>query len=251
MRNAGFTLIEMMMVTAIMSVILFAVSVVMNTASTELAVSMPETDLQKNSQRVVMQMAEALAEASAGRLNVAAGTDWVAVTFKVPVDPDAAGGDPLNDDYTVCWGARWGDSEAPGGRNAFVWQKTGAVDEATEIPGGLNININTEAAGTDATRDMTDVFHLGRLVFIYDPDASFPPTLNGDETVHRLTGDWVVQTGDAGSFGGDIDGDENADPLFVVSGGTVEINVWGLHVIKHEKTAVLVNSKTRVKVRND
>ena len=241
MKNKGFTILELMIVIAVFGVISFAVMAVTRITSKELAVTIPESDIQTNAQRAVQRLKETLVEASTSQVTIGPGGKWV--RFVVPVDPLAKGGDPLKPDYSISWGARTmdGTTEKPGGVVAFDFQMVENVDEATLK---LNVNRNTELV-----RDTKDVFARGYLVYVYDPDASFP-VMSGDERIKHVTGPWVVQVSSGGTYGGDVDGDGNPDPLFTVSGNTVSLSLWVLQVIRTENMPLLMNLRTNVSMRN-
>ncbi len=252
MTGRGFTLLEVMMVTAILSVVLIGVTMTLKGASDEVAVSIPETDLQTNSQRALRRIVEELTDALAGTANVTVAADGSSISFRVPVDIEASwtgvGGNPPT--YTREWGARLGGAEASGGLNTIAFREStvpgvSPVNESDVVDGGLNINMNAEPL---ASRDETDIFAMGHLVFTYDPN----PAAAGDEIVRQLTGDWVAQVAVGTAFGGDVDGDGNADPLFSynAANNTVDIDLWGLRVIRQQRMPLMVNENTTVVLKN-
>ena len=248
MTKRGFTLLEMMMVSAILSVVLIGVTMTLKGASDEVAVSIPETDLQTNSQRALRRIVEELTDASASQVAFAADGSWI--SFRVPVDIEASwtgvGGNPPT--YTPEWGGRLGGDERIGGLNTIAFREStvpgvSPLNESDVVDGGLNINMNTEG-----TLDETDIFAMGHLVFTYDPD----PLVAGDEKVRQLTGDWVAQVAVGTDFGGDVDGDGNPDPLFAYDDTTktVDIDLWGLRVIRQQRIPLVVNENTTVVLTN-
>lgn len=252
MTKRGFSLLEMMMVTAILSVVLIGVTMTLKGASDEVAVSIPETDLQTNSQRALRRLVEELTDALAGTANVTVAADGSSISFRVPVDLEASwtgvgGNDPT---YTPEWGGRLGSDERIGGLNTIAFREStvpgvSPLNESDIVDGGLNINMNTEPP---ADADETDSFAMGHLVFTYDPD----PLVAGDEKVRQLTGDWVAQVAVGTAFGGDIDGDGNPDPLFGYNAATktVDIDLWGLRVIREQRIPLAVNENTTVVLTN-
>ncbi|MHC4501846.1 MAG: PulJ/GspJ family protein [Planctomycetota bacterium] len=253
MTKRGFTLLETMMVTAILSVVLIGVSMTLKGASDEVSVSIPETDLQTNSQRTLRRIVEELTDALAGTANVTVAADGRWIRFRAPVKvwESWTRDDGTAPTYAAEWGARLGGAETSGGFNAIAFIQSTVPDvsplnESDVVDGGVNINVNTEQ-----TADETDSFAMGHLVLIYDPDASYP-TMSGDETVRQITGDWVAQVAVGTDFGGDVDGDGNVDPLFGYddTARTVTIDLWGLRVIRQQRMPLVVNENTTVVLRN-
>jgi hypothetical protein len=222
------------------------VTTLLVSTSKELNVSIPAVDLETQVDAAGGRLRAEIEDASAGLVTVAADGSWV--SFAVPVGTEASWG--AAGDCQPRWGAKLGTSETTGGLNALVFEEStdpgvSPVNESDVIAGGLNINVNTEA-----TPDTSDSFAVGHLAFVYDPDGSFP-TLSGDEESRAVTGDWVVQVRDSGgAFGGDIDGDEAADPLFALNGTSVGVDLWGLAVVRTEETPLMVNSRSVVALAN-
>lgn len=264
----AFTLIEIMVTTAILSTVFMFLAMVMQSASSELEVSMPDAALQGEMQQAIQRIVDELEDASAsspGNLEVAPDGSWI--KFRVPVDVDTWV--PGN---AISWGARRGRmQESDGGLNWIVFvqgrdRRSGnllLVDEGTVVSGGLNVNINTEE-----TKDLNDVFIVGHLLFVYDSDGTYN-TVAGDPTKERrLTGDWVAQAaGPSGPFGGDVDGaatdDIDAvpddildyeDPIFRLdTTGTkprVVVNLWGLCVVRARRVPILMNRRASVVLTN-
>ncbi len=86
---------------------------------------------------------------------------------------------------------------------------------------------------------------MGHLVFIYD----FKGT---NQRPQQITGDWVAQVTVGTDFGGDVDGDGNPDPLFSYNAATntVDIDLWGLRVIRQQRIPLVVNENTTVVLTN-
>ncbi len=245
MNTRGFTLLEVMISVAILAAVMGAVSTLMISSSQELRVNMSAIDLEIQIDRTTNRMRTELEDASASLVTVAADGSWV--SFAVPVEIEQSWGD--GGDREARWGSRLGRAEASGGLNALVFTES-AVDgvspvrEADVIAGGLNVNVNTET-----TSDTADVFTLGNISLVYDPDGSFP-TLNGDEVTRKITGDWVVQVADGGSFGGDVSGDGEANPLFALDGTAIKTDLWGLTVLRDVSTPIMANSTSLQALRN-
>jgi hypothetical protein len=245
MRGRAFSLVEVVLVTAIMSAILLAVGLVMHSASSGLAVTVPENDLQAKMQRTVQEITEKylLLDASSTQFPPTVAADGRWISYAVPVGVDASWG--AGGTFAPRWGARLGASEWEGGLNAIVFERDHDVSEAAVVTGGLNINVNTEDAP-----DETDVFAVGHLVLVHDPDGSFP-TMTNDERALAITRDWIVQVDDGtGDFGEDIDGDGSRDPIFALNGNTVQVNLWGLRVARQQKVPILVNERTSITLTN-
>jgi len=246
MNKKGFTLLEVMVSVSILSAVGAAVSILLLSSSQELSVNMPAIDVEIHVDRTMNRMRAELADASASMVTVAADGSWV--SFAVPVMVEQSWG--AGGDRHARYGARLGRLETSGGLNALVFTESMAsgvspVSEATVVSGGININTNTET-----TSDTSDVFTMGNISLVYDPDGSFP-TLNGDEVTRPLTGDWVAQVDNgSGILGKDVSGDGTANPLFAVNGSSVEIDLWGLTVVRSAKTPIMVNGTSTLALRN-
>jgi len=246
MNNKGFTLMEVMVSVAILAAVGVAVSMLLLSSSQELSVNMPAIDVEIQVDRTMNRMRAELADASASMVTVGADGSWV--SFAVPVMVEQSWG--AGGDRQLRYGARLGRLEASGGLNALVFTESTAsgvspVSEATVVQGGVNINANTET-----TSDTSDVFTMGNISLVYDPDGSFP-TLNGDEVTRLITGDWVAQVDNgSGTLGQDISGDGAANPLFALNGSSVEIDLWGLTVVRSARTPILVNGTSSLALKN-
>jgi len=246
MNERGFTLLEVVVGIAILGAVLAAVTTLMVSSSQELSVNMPAVDLEIQVDRAITRMRSELADASASMVTVAADGSWVSFAVPVMVEQSWGGGG----DRQVRYGSRLGRLETSGGLNALVFTESTAagvspVSESTVVPGGVNINANTET-----TSDTSDVFTMGNISIVYDPDGSFP-TLNGDEMTRRLTGDWVAQVDNGtGTLGQDISGDTAANPLFALNGTSVDVDLWGLTVVRKERTPILANGTLSVILKN-
>ncbi len=261
-NTRAFTLIEIMVSTGILATVFVFVAMVMQSASIELEVNVPDSALQSEMQQAIQRIVNELEEASITQgiapLEVAGDGSWI--KFAVPVDVDNWVPGPMS------FGARRGRmQESANGLNWIVFEqgrdrRTGGlleVDEATVVPGGMNVNINTEE-----TKDLNDVFSVGHLLFVYDSDGTYDAVAGDPTKERRLTGDWVVQ-GDA--LGGDVDGagvdtdddgtpDYYDDPIFRLDEtGTrkrVVVNLWGLQVVRARRTPILMNRRASIILTN-
>lgn len=112
------------------------------------------------------------------------------LAWQTAVDPDGDGS-LLGADGLPQWGGRVGGVATAGVRTTVRWVMERTVDEAA-----LGSDINADG-------DQLDAFDLGRIERV-EPDGTTAP----------LLGAWVVQRN--GAWGGDLDGDGTADPLFTV-----------------------------------
>lgn len=265
-RTQGFTLIEVMISTAILGVIFSFLAVVMVSASRELNTTMPESGLAGEMDYAIGRVVDELQDASAMQVTVANDGSWI--SFAVPINIAASweGTPEAGPTFSPDWGSRLGwdellgkPRESSGGFNVIVFQKAGDVDEATIVPGGLNVNMNTEPVGQ---RDAADVFARGHLLFVYDPNGSYgppAPVFDGDETSRQITGDWVTQVeGGGDTFGLDVDGagaagdpdGHTGDHIFRFDGTRVDVNLWGLRVVRSQRTAFFMNRRASVILTN-
>lgn len=272
-NTRAFTLIEIMVTTAILATVFVFVAMVMQSASTELEVNVPDSALQSEMQQAIQRIVNELEEASISQgiapLEVAADGSWI--KFAVPVEVKASWeGDPdagLAPTYVEKWGARRGTlQESDGGLNWIVFvqgrdRRTGnllLVDEATVVSGGLNVNNNTEE-----TKDLNDVFLMGHLLFIYDSDGTYDAIAGDPAKEYRLTGDWVAQVAGTAPnpLGGDVDGagvdtDDDGTPdyyddhIFRRDGNRILVNLWGLHVVRAQRVPILMNRRASVLLTN-
>lgn len=262
-NTRAFTLIEIMVTTAILATVFVFVAMVMQSASTELEVNVPDSALQSEMQQAIQRIVNELEEASISQgiapLEVAADGSWI--KFAVPVDVDNWAPGPMS------FGARRGRlQESANGLNWIVFvqgrdRRTGnllLVDEATVVSGGLNVNNNTEE-----TKDLNDVFLMGHLLFIYDSDGTYDAIAGDPAKEYRLTGDWVAQVAGTAPnpLGGDVDGagvdtDDDGTPdyyddhIFRRDGNRILVNLWGLHVVRAQRVPILMNRRASVLLTN-
>jgi len=244
----GMTLVELLIAVAILSAVMLSVGSVLMSTAGELSVSMADTDLRTKMNLASEKIVDELSDASLVQTTVAADGHWVSYAVPVQLDLSYTGASP---DFQQRYGARAGANETVGGLNAIVFQESAnpavsPISEATAVPGGININANTEAAD-----DFTDTYRVGRLVHVYDPNGTFPNS-NNQQVFRAITGEIICQASATGGtgLGSDIDGDGNNDPIFQLNNNSVIVNLWALRLVRSENTPLLVNDRVTVQIGN-
>jgi hypothetical protein len=156
--------------------------------------------------------------------------DGTVLIFQVPADLDGNG--TVLDKTGECeFGINDGGIPATGAINfQFVQNASNMTGETISEP-NLRRDLNGDG-------DMTDVFDRGRIL----RTTSLPGA-----KISTVSGFYVVQP--SGNWGGDIDGDGNADPLFRMSGKRVWVDLW---MIATDQSGMqhLVRCQSSVQLRN-
>ena len=242
-RNAAFTLVEMMIATAILSVIIFATMVTMTKMSDQILYYNQAMTSQQNASRTLELVAESMRSAQMVALNANGDSS---VTFQVPVDADGDL-DFIDDTLNVEWGARRDDldmtekpAELLGASTMIQFTVTGTFNEATR---GVDLN---------GDNDTVDVFDVGTLTkrvpggtttayvtgsdktktngVVVNSGTNVPATVYTAVNVALLRDVIRVQ----GQTAGDVDGDGDNDPIFNQSGAQLQINVFVARVEEAE-----------------
>lgn len=214
MSEKGFTLVELMMATAVMGIILGSIALSLKQGNDQMLYELPRSGIEM-SMGIAFDRVERVLRSA--RITAVA-ADGSSVDFQVPVDHDADG-DVIDGNFNCEWGVvksvGQGGTQMLGatGTILFVRRADGAV--LSEPALNTNININTEAA-----RDENDVFDLGGLVFTCDDDGD-----GAADWRNRLAGGFILQPSGTGTenWGKDVDGDGTADPIFRRVGDYLEV----------------------------
>lgn len=224
----GFTLIEVMMTTAIMAVAMGGALLLVDTASKETAIGTAEAVVQN----AVNTFAEKLTlELRNARRSSVTYPDGTSIRFQVPVDPDGDGSVFNTTTQVFEYGATLGMLHTAGGYIEYRFQANqvgGVDDELNEADVGVDINIDG---------DQTDVFKRGFFTRAA-PDTGGTSLARGISDRSFIVGDW--------------DGDGIDDPVFQPgpSTGTVSINLRAVHLVGRERTPVRAQVSTAVWLRN-
>ena len=111
MNDRGFTLIEVMITTAILSVIFLFLGITMMSASREHSVSSVEAGLHAGMRQAVLRIFRELEDAKASMVTIAPDGSGSWIKFRVPVNIPGWEADPTCNE----WGARLGMRESPAG----------------------------------------------------------------------------------------------------------------------------------------
>lgn len=185
--SAGFTLIELIVVTATMGIVILAVSSAMVQGTNNYATNISITNLEAGAGFTMERLTDELSHA---QLVGPVGTNGLSVTFHVPVDADG-NGTPLDKFGNVEWGY-----DGVLGRTRRI--RFVALQKFSESTRGEDVN------GNGSTFDR---FYIGRIE-AETIDAAGNPL--GDTTI--LGPSEVMVTGPTPGL--DADGDGTPDPLF-------------------------------------
>ena len=240
--EAGTTLIEVMIVVVIFAVVMLGTMQVLNMANENLEVDIPQGDMENIGRRLVEQIERMVRSSGSGHITVGADGSWI--EFQIPVDHDNDG-DVLDRNFAIQWGSieapnppLWPDGEpTPLHATRYRFLQTRTYAEAAA--GNTNVNL-----GRDFARD--DTYALGNIVF--DTLVSYPggAAVSGGWTSSFGTDMVILRNG---AFGGDMDGDAVADPIFALNGSRLTINLWLMRIVG-ENEPILVNTRTTVLLRN-
>ena len=236
---SGFTLIEVMMSTAILTVVLATTTFFLTSMTDSVSDEVSRGVLEMNGTRALANLADGFADVQISAPAPPSGTDLSSSFVRVREPADLSGDGSLLDDIQAgnFFGVRapkpWGDA-AGWLEYAFVSQDT--LDEA-----GLG-DINGDG-------DTSDEFVRGWLVRKWHVDAEHGVGTDGGLSQNLL---WSViqKETSPGNYGGDIDEDGNADPLFFMADGskalTISIWIYG----RARGKPVIHNVRTSVALRN-
>ena len=233
-NSRAFTLLEMMIVVAIMSVVMGMTVIALNTASVETSMNMMEGALQETSnqfaQRLVMELRNASRATVKYESNGAGTADHGdCIKFQVPVDVDSDGSIDLNAGNAV-FGATLGRAHTAGVDIVYEF-RANQVDGADEV-------IDEVALGVDVNGDGDELDSFKRGLFTRTaPDSN-------NVSFARLTSDrWFLY--------GDEDGDAVEEPVFEqAADGTITIRLLAGTVMERQETPIRALVTTTVRPFN-
>lgn len=197
-KAGGFTIIEMMITIAVMSVVIAAMLLLIQSGHETYEAGLEVSKLQIYSTNLVTTISRDLKESSPTRVITSNGGE--SIFFQVPVDLEGDG----NVLQAGTWAVDWGGTSYAGVDFdshviEYAFDQTGNESEA-----GIDDDINADG-------DKTDTFRKGRIVRrLYDAGMN----LIEEEAIGS---DFLLATGNAG---GDVDGDGANDPIFQVLDST-------------------------------
>ena len=213
MKRTGVTLLEVVIVTAIMSIVLLALLGTMvigqRSVNTGVAIANAIADAEKAAADIVNDLAWAKIEPLPG--------DGLSVAFQVPVEVN---GDVLNGNDEVNWGSYSG--------------LNGKMEYAYVASDKDEHKVNEPADDRDYNHDgdKTDIFALGRIVRRqFDGDMALVEE-------KPVTGPIIIS--------GDMQGTGHTSPMFFMRGGAIIIDFYaycedddGNVMAKHVQTSVV------------
>lgn len=206
--DKGFTLMEVIIAVAIISVIMMTAISAMKMAGDTLAADIMDNMVYSSIEQVAGELCEEMQYAPGSSISVSNDGSWV--NFQVPVDLDGDGTVyPAGDtSQPVELGVIHGGVPSSGS-TTYRFVSTGSVSEAA-----LSMDLNGNG-------NMSDSFEVGYMEKVMSDTVSA-------WSIQMRRGNGFVQP--KGALGGDIDGDGQPDPVFAVSGNTVTVNLWSLGV---------------------
>ncbi len=225
MRNErGMTLVEVLIASAILTVFLVGMMGFMGTLSDSTSLHRVRADLLTQGDRVLNTMTETL------RSSFIPGTspnDWqtslnagdTQVRFVLPLDFDGDG-----DVVDAALDPEWGVYREDVTPYSYVLFDPAAASPAQRYYFQSSRTYSESAANVDLNRDgdTNDSFQIGSIILEY-PSGSYTPV--GGSTPSSIAAGTVRQIGDI-VISGDMDGDGVIDPIFLLNGSRLTINLW-------------------------
>lgn len=239
----GFSLLEVLVATAIFSLIVLLVGMTFSSTGNMVAIEATRNELERSGQRVLEVMAAELRDSAPVRATLLNGGSGI--RFEVPVDLDGDG-TLLDAAGELEFGFLQGGAPQQGVIiYRFVQNVRGGVPDVLD-EAAMNMRLNNDA-------DMTDRFARGYLIRSTQVLPGGPEVVSGT----ALTNPFIAQPD--GNWGGDLTGNGMPDPIFsyvdaagnVVAGPTsrIRINLWFLDV-GSGKFRHFVQTQTCVGLRN-
>jgi prepilin-type N-terminal cleavage/methylation domain-containing protein len=233
-RAAGFTLLEMMVVVAILGAVTLAATTYLISASDATSQEMTWSALELPGTRALSQLTGDLTDAVVFEpqpVGPGVGIDSSYIQVKHPADW-MGGGDLTNEiEAGSVFGVRapWGDEQ---GWTEYAF----SVEE--KLSEGEVGDINRDG-------DTNDTFVLGKITKMWHGDDT--GTERSQNFLHNVV---QVETG-TGTYGGDVDGDGDNDPIFSMADGSIVLSVslW-LYGRDNRGEPVLHNASSQVAMRN-
>jgi prepilin-type N-terminal cleavage/methylation domain-containing protein len=229
----GFSLLELMVAMAILSMILLGAALALNGTNDVAVLEATRNEMERSSQNALDRMALELRDSAAKVITVAA--NGSSIQFQVPVDLDGKG-TILNSTGAVEYGFLANGVPTGGTITYRFVQNLVAGQPEVLSEAARRMQLNDDA-------DLGDRFARGYIL------RTTQLTSGAVVSQSILTGRWIVQPD--GNWGGDVDGDGAADPIFQLDGtsGRVLVNLWGMQVDSH-KNRHFVRSAAGICFRN-
>ncbi|MHC5055695.1 MAG: prepilin-type N-terminal cleavage/methylation domain-containing protein [Planctomycetota bacterium] len=225
-RRRAFTMIEVMVVVAILGIVMGMTVIALNSASAETSMSTTEGALQNSTNQFMERLLADLRSAS--RASIAIDSDGAGISFQVPVDATGPYGVPdgltdFHPDGKPVYGATFGRRGTPDlNPDDGVWDPVIAY-RFRQNEGDV---LDEPALGIDVNGDLdeTDSFRRGRI-------TRAAPDSNG-VTAARATSDrWFLY--------GDEDGDGVVEPIFRrEADGRIRIRLLAADVMERQETPI-------------
>jgi prepilin-type N-terminal cleavage/methylation domain-containing protein len=225
----AFTMLEVMIVVAILGIVMGMTVIALNSASAETTMSTTEGALQNSTNQFVVRLVTELRGAS--RATVTVDTDGAGISFRVPVDWDDDG-DVVDDDGDPEYGATLGKVHTAGVDIVYRFlPNDGDVLNEAE----LGVDIDGDPPG-DAGRG-TETFFRGRFTRAAPDDDGV--------TSARATSDrwFLLEKLEVGEVPEDVIFEQETD-------GTITIRLMAADVMERQETPVRSQVTTSVRPYN-
>ena len=230
--DGGFTLLEGMVVVAILAGVTLAAFALLFAGTREAETDIPDAELTSVALTTIDTIARELRSAG----NVSVSSDGSSITFQAPVEAGAGG---VVSGTAIRWGAKFGLIEQAGASITYAFVPNtapgGGEEQLSEAALRVNLNVNTELSP-----DTSDTYVMGGL----------RRSACGRQLM--LGGTWIAQVGAAGSRGGDVDGDGQGDPIFAYSATdkTVTVTLWYLRIAGSDRVPILKRFRAVARLMN-
>jgi prepilin-type N-terminal cleavage/methylation domain-containing protein len=224
--QGGFTLLEMMVAVGVLGLVLLMAFSTMKSTTDISSMESIRNEMDRSGAEAMAKMSAELKSASI----LAMPADGSMLSFQIPVDLDGSG-TVLDKDGDCEFGINELGVISNGSISYSFVQNTKGGNPEVLSEATLNRDLNNDG-------DKSDVFDRGRI-----ERTSTAPAAR----TRVLSGVWVIQP--SGNWGGDIDGDGNADPIFRTAGKQVWMDIW-MVAIDSSGTAHLVRCRTSLHLRN-
>ena len=231
--SRAFTLLEMMIVVAILGIVMGMVTTALNSASVETATSTTEGALQNTTNQFLLRFMSELRNASKTGKTANSGVridiTGSEIRFQVPVDVDVDGVVDLDTDGNAVFGATLGRNHVAGFDIVYNF--------LPEQVGGVDVVLDESTLGVDVNGDGDEADSFKR--------GYFTRVMNDGVELQRKTSDrWFLF--------GDGNNDTVDDPIFTSLGGdAVQIDVLAAIVMERQKVAIRSRVTTSVVMFNE
>ncbi len=232
----GFTLLEVMMVTAILTVVLGGTTAYLVTMSDSISSEMSQSVLEINAARTLSNLADELVDGYVSSPTPGAGSDLASSFVQIKQPADLSGDGSMLDEIAAgnIYGVRtpWGDE------SGYIEYRFAAHPDAARAS-----LIEVAPNDINGDGDCDDVFVRGLLVREWNGTSRAP-------VARSLLWDVLQVETSPGNYGGDIDGDGANDPIFHMAAGskvlTMSVWLYGRDGRRH----ILHNARTGVALPN-